>query len=100
MEIRRPLHPDNLLKVRISDYVIDVVNRLIRRNWDGREAIFAYNDILAEIKKDGEESNVTPDDVKPENIHYVYLNTGGWYVTYHEPNTIDKKAMFVFKNHY
>ena len=98
---RYPIHPDDIQKKTISDYVMDVINRLIRKKWDGSEARFTYEDIWYEIKKDGEEKYVKPEDIHSENIVYVYLNSGcGWYPTFKEPDILHPKGEFIFRTHY
>ena len=49
----KPITPDEVEKERrnnIPDFVIEAVNKLLKKKWDGKEAIIKQDEIIAEMK--------------------------------------------------
>lgn len=83
----KPITPDEI-KHEIPDFIIEAVNTLIKKNWDGKEAIIKQNDILAIVSSkndnDGKPSRQTIFDNNWLDFEDLYRKVG-WKVEYDKP---------------
>lgn len=102
----KPITPQEVDKVKskgIPAYVIEIINKLIAQNWDGKRAIVKQEDIVLAIL----EKNKIDKEFKRQ---YIFDNdylefeslyeSVGWKVTYDKPGYNESySATFTFKIH-
>ena len=96
----KPIRPEEITH-NIPDFVIEAVNKLIKKNWNGREAIIKQDEIMALI------SSNDPNDDKPsrrEIYEHNWLDfenlyrEAGWVVMYDKPGYNERyDAYFQFR---
>ena len=83
----KPITPDEI-KHEIPDFIIEAVNTLIKKKWDGKEAIINQNDILAIVSSnDGYDDKPSRRTIFENNwldFEDLYREVG-WKVEYDKP---------------
>ena len=95
----KPIRPEEV--INIPDFIIETVNKLVQKNWNGKEAIVKQADIMRII------SSNDPKDDRPSrweifSNHWLdfenLYRSVGWIVTYYKPVYHEKGyAYFQFK---
>lgn len=83
----KPITPDEI-KHEIPDFIIEAVNTLLKKKWDGKKAIIEQNDILAIVSNNDEDSDKPSRQTIFENnwldFEDLYRKVG-WKVEYDKP---------------
>lgn len=93
----KPLAPDEVF-LEIPDFVIEAVNTLLRKKWDGTKAVILQEDILNMIcNKEEGPSRTDVFDYNWLDFENLYREAG-WLVKYDHPGYNENyKAYFEFK---
>ena len=83
----KPITPDEI-KHEIPDFIIETVNTLIKKKWDGKKALIKQNDILSIVSSDDENDDKPSRRTIFDNnwLDFEDLYRGvGWNVEYDKP---------------
>lgn len=102
----KPIKPEDVIKTgpKIPDFIIDSVNSLIRKKWDGHEAKIYQNEILDMVsirERDPEYPSDLPTRKEVFDNHWLdfedLYRKQGWNVYYDKPGYCETyEAYFVF----
>lgn len=96
----KAISPDEVTvksKMKFPNYVVDSVNKLIQKNWDGFHALIEQDEIIAEILK---HKKCTRDQIFERHLldFEDFYRAAGWKVTYYkQPYYETADDYFVFK---
>lgn len=94
-----PISPNNIVK-KVPDFVIEVFNDLIQKNWNGHYAKFTQEKVVVAILKKTDNKSVKRVDIFDNHwldVEPIY-RAKGWKVEYNEPSYCESyKAFFMFK---
>jgi len=92
----KPISPNEITPL-IPDFVINVVNRLLQKKWNGTSAIILQETIINEIIND--QPNISREEIFDNgwlNFEDIYRKVG-WDVEYDKPGYCESyKAYFKF----
>lgn len=85
----KPISPDEIIEAKkdyIPEFVIEVVNKLIAKYWDGTSACINQNELIEEISKNSGDMHTRSDVFKKRWLDFedIYRNVG-WDVKYEKP---------------
>lgn len=99
MTMVKPISPKEVT-LKIHDFIIEAVNKLIQEKWDGKEAVILQDEIM-DIVSSNDEDDIRPsrDEIYDRNwldFEDIYRKAG-WNVLYDKPAYCENyKAYFKF----